>query len=60
MKARVEQLLGPHRDSSKYHDTVHLTGVVDWRGRRKGRPVYGVIFEELKNPAALLKEFTEA
>lgn len=51
MKARVEQLLGPHRDSSKYHDTVHLTGVVDWQGRKKGWPLYGVIFEELKNPA---------
>lgn len=51
MRARVEQLLGPHRGSSKYHDTVHLTGVVDWQGRRNGWPVYGVIFEELKNPA---------
>ena len=51
MKARVEQLLGPHRDSSKYHDTVHLTGVVDWQGHKKGWPLYGVIFEELKNPA---------
>ena len=51
MKVRVERLLGPHRVVSTYHDTVHLTGVVDWQGRRKGVPLYGVIFEELKNPA---------
>lgn len=51
MKARVEQLIGPHRKISTYRDTLHLTGVVDWQGRRNGWPVYGVIFEELKNPA---------
>lgn len=51
MKARVEQLLGPHSESSIYHDTVHLTGVVDWQGIREGAPLYGLIFEELKNPA---------
>lgn len=50
MKARVEQLLDPHCNISTYRDTLHLTGVVDWRGRRNGWPAYGVIFEELKNP----------
>lgn len=51
MKARVEQLLGRHSESSTYRDTVHLTGVVDWRGCKKGVPLYGLIFEELENPA---------
>lgn len=51
MKARVEQLLGRHSESSTYRDTVHLTGVVDWRGHKKGVPLYGLIFEELENPA---------
>lgn len=51
MKARVEQLLGKHSKSSTYRDTVHLTGVVDWRGHKKGVPLYGLIFEELENPA---------
>lgn len=51
MKARVEQLLGKHSDWPTYQDTVHLTGVVDWQGRKNGVPLYGVIFEELENPA---------
>lgn len=50
MKARVEQLLGKHSDWPTYRDTVHLTGVVDWQGRRNGVPLYGLIFEELENP----------
>nr|DAJ68267.1 MAG TPA: hypothetical protein [Caudoviricetes sp.] len=51
MKVRVEQLLGKHSDWSVYQDTIHLTGTVDWQGRKNGAPLYGVIFEELKNPA---------
>ena len=57
MKARVEQLLGRHSESSTYRDTVHLTGVVDWQGRKKGVPLYGLIFEELENPAGKNSRF---
>lgn len=51
MKVQVKELQGTHRKSSTYPATLNLTGVVDWRGRKDGVPLYGVVFEEIKNPA---------
>lgn len=51
MKVQVKELQGTHRKSSTYPATLDLIGVVDWRGRKDGVPLYGVVFEEIKNPA---------
>ena len=51
MKVQVKELQGTHRKSSTYPATLDLIGVVDWRGCKDGVPLYGVVFEEIKNPS---------